>query len=157
MKIIGIDPGGNGGIAVWDCEKNVVDAIYTAKKDYPTAKDMLDVLAKYNGGDCMCAMEKVQGLPKMGGGAMFTFGKNFGYLEMSLLANGIPTYEVTPQKWQKYYQLGTKSQCSSKVEWKNKLKYKAQQLFPNIKVTLDVADALLIMYYQLKQTKDVQD
>lgn len=54
--------------------------------------------------------------------------------------------EVTPQKWQKALQLGTKGNKSN-TEWKNKLKARAQQLFPNVPMTLAVADALLILEY----------
>jgi hypothetical protein len=42
--------------------------------------------------------------------------------------------------------LGTKGK-SSKTEWKNKLKGEAQRLFPSEDVTLDTADALLILEY----------
>jgi hypothetical protein len=34
-----------------------------------------------------------------------------------------------------------------KTEWKNKLKDAAQKLFPNIKMTLNISDALLILEY----------
>ena len=77
---------------------------------------------------------------------MFNFGKGFGHLEMALLCRRIPTMEVTPQKWQKALQLGTKGNKSN-TEWKNKLKARAQQLFPNVPMTLAVADALLLLEY----------
>ena len=90
-------------------------------------------------------------MPGQGGMAMFTFGKGLGHLEMALLSLGIKTNEVTPQKWQKHFQLGSSTKCASKTEWKNKLKAKAQQLFPNEKVTLKTADALLIYQYGCAQ------
>ena len=92
-------------------------------------------------------------MPGQGGMAMFNFGKGFGHLEMALLGMGVPTVEVTPQKWQKSFQLGNSKSCSSKTEWKNKLKAKAQQLFPNIKVTLWSADALLLYHYGVHTEK----
>ena len=67
---------------------------------------------------------------------------------MALLALGMPTEKVTPQKWQKVYQLGS-SKSYTKIQWKNKLKAKAQQLFPSLgkKITLSTSDALLIAEY----------
>ena len=49
----------------------------------------------------------------------------------------------------KFYQLG-RSTGYSKTEWKNKLKAKAQQLFPGEKVTLATCDSLLIAEYGRK-------
>ena len=72
---------------------------------------------------------------------------------MALLATNISTTTVTPQKWEKFYQLGT-STNHSKTEWKNKLKFKAQQLFPLAKnITLSTADAILIAYYARQNHK----
>jgi hypothetical protein len=45
--------------------------------------------------------------------------------------------------------LGTASRCASKSEWKNKLKAEAQRRFPDLKVTLKTADALLILEWVL--------
>ena len=52
---------------------------------------------------------------------------------------------VRPQTWQKDFGLGTASRCASKSEWKNKLKAEAQRRFPHLGVTLQTADALLIL------------
>ena len=51
---------------------------------------------------------------------------------------------VRPQVWQKGFGLGTASACAKKSEWKNKLKGEAQRRFPELRVTLGTADALLI-------------
>lgn len=151
--IIGIDPGANGGIAVGHDDGRLI-----AVAPMPaTPKDLFDCLAEIHDdtpkeyGEIEAYLEKVQGMPGQGGMAMFTFGKGFGHLEMALLALNIKTNEVTPQKWQKHFQLGSSTKCASKTEWKNKLKAKAQQLFPNEKVTLKTADALLIYQYGCAQ------
>ena len=146
--IIGIDPGGNGGIAVLGLDGSVV----SVAKMPETPNDILEYLRKYGGTelfgtDAVCYMEKVgNGIPGQSSKATATFARHNGHLEMALLALGIKTNEVTPQKWMKYYQLG-KSSDYSKGEWKNRLKSKAQQLFPKEKVTLAVSDALLIAEY----------
>lgn len=141
-KLIAIDPGKNGGIAVYSVDK---DKLLEVVKMPDTPQDLLSFLSKYQV-NSKCYLEKVGGLPGMGGSSMFNFGKGFGHLEMALLCRRIPTMEVTPQKWQKALQLGTKGNKSN-TEWKNKLKARAQQLFPNVPMTLAVADALLILEY----------
>lgn len=141
-KIIAIDPGKNGGIAVYSVDKDRLIEVVNMPE---TPKDLLTYLSKYQT-NSKCYMEKVGGLPGMGGSAMFNFGKGFGHLEMSLLCRNIPTMEVTPQKWQKCLQLGNRGN-KSKSEWKNKLKARAQQLYPDVRVTLNTSDALLILEY----------
>jgi crossover junction endodeoxyribonuclease RuvC len=79
-------------------------------------------------------------MPKQGVSSTFKFGVNYGFLRGMLTAHKIPFEEVTPQKWQKA--MG----CLSKGN-KNVTKAKAQQLFPNLKITHKVADALLIAEY----------
>jgi hypothetical protein len=143
-KIIAIDPGKNGGIAIYSIDNNCIIEV-TKMPDTPL--DILNFLSMYSQ-NSVCYLEKVGGIPGQGGASsMFNFGKGFGYLEMALLCKKIPTTEVTPQKWQKELQLGNKGKKSS-TEWKNKLKAKAQQLYPNVgKITLATSDALLILEY----------
>ena len=78
---------------------------------------------------------------------MFHFGKSAGYIEGVLSGVGISYYLVTPQKWKKYYQLGSDKQQS--VD-------KCHQLFPSIsllpsprchKDSDGMAEALLIANY----------
>lgn len=144
--IVAIDPGANGGIVVG----NINGEVYQVDKMPATPKDLLEYLKDVVDGfmKVTCVLEKVGGIPGQGGMAMFNFGKGFGYLEMALLACGIATEEVTPQKWQKVFQMGS-SKGYSKTEWKNKLKAKAQMLYPLQKVTLWNSDALLLYKYGL--------
>lgn len=145
-KIIGIDPGKSGGISVYSLTKGcLIEAVPMPE----TAKDLHDYL-KLLQVNSVCVLEKVQGLPKMGGSSMFNFGKGFGHLEMALISLNIKTFEVTPQVWQKTFQLGTKGNKST-TEWKNKLKFKAQQLYPKVKVTLAISDSLLILEYGIEK------
>ena len=151
-KLMAIDPGKNGGIAVYSLEtKEVIDLV--VMPDSP--QDLLNFMKKYQK-NCRCYLEKVGGIPGQGGASsMFNFGKGFGWLEMSLISLRIPTTEVTPQKWQKALQLGNKGKKSTN-EWKTKLKQRAQQLWPRVeskfnlkfkKDWLAVSDALLILEY----------
>jgi hypothetical protein len=65
---------------------------------------------------------------------------------MALTAAGIPFERVTPQKWQKA--MG----CMTKGD-KNVSKRRAQELFPQLKITHAIADALLIAEYGRKQNQ----
>lgn len=148
-KIIAIDPGKNGGIAIYSSEKNKLIEVV---KMPSTPQELLSFLRLYQF-NSVCYLEKVGGLPGMGGSAMFNFGKGFGHIEMALLCAKIPTNEVLPQKWQKFLSLGTKGSKSTS-EWKNKLRTRAEQLFPNVgKITLATSDALLILKYGIENEK----
>ena len=157
--IIGIDPGKNGGIAVLDEDANVIDIM----KMPETPQDLLDALSNYlpieQQQTSICYLEKVGGMPGQSGSAMFSFGRSYGHIEMALLASKIPTYEILPQRWQKHFSLSgssiTKSSSAEKREHKNRLKAKAQQLFPQLgkKITLSTCDALLIAEYGRNTTK----
>ena len=79
---------------------------------------------------------------------MFAFGKSVGIPIGAMRALGIPVNEVPPAKWQKA--LGISRSGATRQAWKNKLKDRAQQLYPEIKVTLAIADALLLLNYATK-------
>lgn len=66
---------------------------------------------------------------------------------IALLATGIPFQAVVPETWQTEIGLPHKKQTRSDNAWKNVLKQKAQQLFPEHKVTLWNADAILLAEY----------
>jgi hypothetical protein len=81
------------------------------------------------------------------GSAMFNFGKGYGALLMALCAAGVPHEEVTPNVWMRGLGVPPRKKSEARKDWKNRLKMKAQQLFPREKVTLVTADALLIAEY----------
>lgn len=150
--IIGIDPGKNGGIAFLDEQGNVLNVSPMPE----TVGDLHNLLCEVNGyehDNIVCYLEKVGGMPGQGGSAMFSFGRNYGHIEMALIALQIPTVSVTPQKWQQYFSVGgvsiTKSSSVEKRQHKNKLKEKAQQMFAKEikKITLKTCDSLLIAEY----------
>lgn len=134
---IGCDPGKNGGIGV------ITPSGSYAIKMPETEKDLLQELVTIaNGavGGTMAVLETVHSSPQMGVKSAFTFGQGYGGLRMALLAAGIPFENVTPQKWQKTLGCLTGGQ-------KNVSKTRAQQLFPGIRITHNVADALLLSEY----------
>lgn len=148
---IGIDPGQSGGIAVvasgrdpraWkmpETERDVYDLIYSLRQWYDLAP--------------VATIEVVGGFTKAGGGqpgsTMFNFGRGYGGLRMAVIACGIPLAEVRPQAWQKT--LG----CLTGGD-KNVSKAKAQMLFPSLKITHAIADALLIAEWSRQKHEDRQ-
>jgi Holliday junction resolvasome RuvABC endonuclease subunit len=135
MTTIGIDPGTNGGIA-W-----ITDGRACAEKMPDTLQDLWELVQDIqSNGQCHAFVEQVHSSPQMGVKSAFTFGQGFGQLEMALTAAGIPFERVRPQVWQK--SLG----CMTKGD-KNITKRKAQELFPEIKITHAIADSLLIAEY----------
>lgn len=142
--IIGVDPGANGGIA-W-----ITDGKACVEKMPDTLQDLWDLICDIHvhmGQDkqppIKAYIEQVSSSPQMGVVSAFSFGRGYGNLEMALTAAAIPFERVRPQVWQKV--LG----CMTKGN-KNVSKRKAQELFPDRKVTHATADALLIAYYGTK-------
>lgn len=133
---IGIDPGKNGAIAFvspyWqpytvalkETPRDISDALETATLEY----------------NCIAIIEQVSSSPQMGVKSAFTFGQGFGMLEGLLTAHCIPFERVRPQVWQKAMKCMTGGN-------KNITKRRAQELFPGIKITHKIADALLIAEY----------
>ena len=143
---IGVDPGANGGIAWIDyngkaCVEKMPDSL----------QDLWELLcditsypkSSIDGRSYKAYIEQVASSPQMGVVSSFSFGRGYGNLEMALTAAGIPFERVRPQVWQKA--LG----CMTKGD-KNVSKRRAQELFPDRKVTHSTADALLIAYYGTK-------
>jgi len=162
---IGIDPGKHGGIAVlW--EAHGTEPI-RAQKMPETDMDICSLFRRLSG--ChgpastwesrrvFAVIEQVQGYIGSGedgegkhpGSRMFKFGMNYGALKMALCAASIPYETVTPQKWQRALGIPPRKAKAgeTKSQFKTRLKAKAQALFPGVKVTKDVADALLIAEY----------
>ena len=145
--VLGVDPGANGGIAWIDyngkaCVEKMPDSL----------QDLWDLIcditsypkSSIDGRNYKAYIEQVSSSPQMGVVSSFSFGRGYGNLEMALTAAGIPFERVRPQVWQKA--LG----CMTKGD-KNVSKRKAQELFPDRKITHATADALLIAYYGTKQ------
>ena len=144
---IGVDPGANGGIAWIDyngkaCVEKMPDSLQDLWElicditSYPRSS--------IDGRSYKAYIEQVSSSPQMGVVSAFSFGRGYGNLEMALTAAGIPFERVRPQVWQKA--LG----CMTKGD-KNVSKRRAQELFPDRKITHATADALLIAYYGTKQ------
>ena len=139
---IGIDPGKSGGICF------LMDDDIRSFKCPETTHDMTEelILAK-DIRKCTAIVEKVWRFQGQGVKSVFSFGYNYGLWIGILSALKIPYILVPPNKWIKYYSVPK----LERKDRKNYLKQLAQQMYPNHKITLYNADAILLANY-LKKT-----
>ncbi len=137
---LGIDPGASGGLAT--IHGRSVELFQMPRTD----RDLWNLVRQFRSLSTTTVLEKVWGHIGSGqpGSAMFNFGANYGSLKMALTAAGIPFEEIVPRTWQKALSVSPRKKTETKTQWKNRLKAKAQQLFPQVDVTLATCDALLI-------------
>src|SRR4051812_9326415 len=125
---IGVDPGMNGGLAAITSDNKV----YALERMPDTKQGILSWFKYFEYKDAYCLLEQVSGYigEAHPGSRMFEFGKNYGYLEMALVACGFvedgmsPTNRYTtilPQRWQRGLSLRTKEKGESDTDWKNYL------------------------------------
>ena len=138
---IGIDPGKSGAIAAIDEGGNFVACV----KLKETEQDIWTWIVKelgmgYGKPGHFAVLEKVGAMPRQGLSSTFKFGASYGFCRGVLTANRIRFEEVTPAKWQGVLK------CRSKGN-KNVTKAAAQRLFPSVKITHAIADALLLAEY----------
>lgn len=130
--LVGIDPGKGGGIA-WLDSLGKVDA-----QKMPADESDLWSLLQYVCPGSVVAVEKVHAMPGNGVAGMFRFGQNYGSLRMGVMAAGGSLVDVAPQKWQRDLDCLTGGD-------KNITKLLASALFPHLRVTHAIADALLLV------------
>jgi len=139
---IGCDPGQSGGFVVLDEAGRLIEVFKTPA----TILEYSEALSKYTGKNVTLVKERVHSQPRHGGKANFTFGYTIGVLESALVHYGVRYFDITPQTWMKLYMM-KKDKDEASTAWKNRLKAKAQSMFPQAKVALWNADAFLIAEY----------
>ena len=150
MKIIGIDPGLSGGIAV--LENNKVLSIFDMpvmsegkknKRQLNSAqlvKLIKDNISKNE--DVSVVVEQVNAMPGQGVTSMFNFGQTFGAIKGVCAALSLPIFFVRPAKWKKHFELINSSKDSSRT--------KAIEMYPSLsndlakKKDVNKSDAILI-------------
>ena len=144
---LAIDPGASGGFAWTDSGGKV-----HCQPMPETEGDVITFIRSRSCDGCAVTLELVGGFiagSPLPGSAMFNFGMNFGIIKGAVQCFGMPMVLVRPQAWQKALSLGAKKDYGK--HWKNHLKERAQQLFPEVEnITLKTADALLILHYANK-------
>jgi crossover junction endodeoxyribonuclease RuvC len=129
IRVLGIDPGVRGGLAVIeinaDTAPKLVDAI-----DIPVtgvgAKERVDVLAIRTWIETHqpqhALIERAQAMPKQGASSGFKYGRAVGGLEVAVALCGIPLTIIEPSMWKKFHNLrGGEKEAS---------RQRALQLFP---------------------------
>lgn len=146
---LGIDPGGNGGIAALH-----LSGLVEAYRIPDTEHEIWTLVGSFS--KAIAVIEQVQGFIGKGhpGSAMFKFGQSYGALRMALTAGVIPFEAVPPRNWQKVLDIVPKKLDESRSMFKKRLRGKAQALFPEYTVKAETADALLLALYCRKKWSD---
>jgi hypothetical protein len=163
-RYLGIDPGASGGIAVVTAD-GVVDRLIPRKKvesvaalwavfdDLPyVTRAAVERNTGYVGG---YAGVLPGGLTGNTGSSMFKLGVSYGSYLMALAASGIPYDEVMPATWQRGVGVDPR-RGATKTEFKNRLRERAAELFPGVRVTLQVSDALLVAEFCRRRAEGVK-
>ena len=158
MKIIGIDPGLSGAIAVMHNKKviNMYDMPVMAEgkknKRQLNSSQLVNILTDNISGDeeAIVVVEQVNAMPGQGVTSMFNFGQTFGAIKGVCAALKLPIFFVRPSKWKKHFELINSSKDSSRT--------KVIEMYPTLSAQLtkkrDVnkSDAVLIakFYFETK-------
>jgi crossover junction endodeoxyribonuclease RuvC len=150
MKVIGIDPGLSGAIAVVEDRKVLsifeMPVMSEGKKNKRQLNSALLVnIIKQNikkNEEIVVVVEQVNAMPGQGVTSMFNFGQTFGAIKGVCAALGLPIFFVRPSKWKKHFELINSSKDSSRT--------KAIEMYPNLsgqlakKKDVNKSDAILI-------------
>ena len=153
MKIIGIDPGLSGAIAILEHKKvlNIFDmpVMSEGKKNKKQLNSALLVsLLRENivkDQEAVVVVEQVNAMPGQGVTSMFNFGQTFGAIKGICAALELPIFFVRPSKWKKHFELINSSKDSSRT--------KAIEMYPKLsnqltkKKDVNKSDAILIARY----------
>ena len=152
MRIIGIDPGLSGGIAVLDDLEifDIFDMPIMSEgkknKNQLNSAQLVSIIKKHVvSGKTSVIVEQVSAMPGQGVTSMFNFGQTFGSIKGICAALGLPIFYVRPAKWKKHFELINSSKDASRT--------KVIEMYPSIsdrlskKKDVNKADAILIARY----------
>ena len=153
MRIIGIDPGLSGGIAILD-DLKIFDMFAMPimsegkkNKNQLNSAHLVNIIKKHilPNGETFVIVEQVSAMPGQGVTSMFNFGQTFGSIKGICAALGLPIFYVRPAKWKKHFELINSSKDASRT--------KVIEMYPSIssrltkKKDVNKADAVLIARY----------
>ena len=153
MRIIGIDPGLRGGIAILDDLKifDIFDMPIMPEgkknKNQLNSAQLVNIINKHvlRKENTFVIVEQVSAMPGQGVTSMFNFGQTFGSIKGICAALGLPIFYVRPAKWKKHFELINSSKDASRT--------KVIEMYPSIssrltkKKDVNKADAILIARY----------
>jgi crossover junction endodeoxyribonuclease RuvC len=129
MRVLGVDPGVSGGLAVVEITDGAAPVLVECI-DIPVvgtgAKERVDVAGVRNFIDrhkpVRALIERAQAMPKQGSSSGFKYGRAVGAIEAAIVLSGIPVTIVEPSVWKRFWKLPGKDKESSRQQ--------ALQLFP---------------------------
>ena len=150
MRILGIDPGLSGAIAILEEKKvlSIFDLPVMAdgkknKRQLNSAQLVNIIKENIAGADEIAVIvEQVNAMPGQGVTSMFNFGQTFGAIKGICAALGLPIFFVRPSKWKKHFELINSAKDSSRT--------KAIEMYPLLsselskKKDVNKSDAILI-------------
>ena len=124
MRIIGIDPGLSGGIAILDDLKifDIYDMPIMSEgkknKNQLNSAQLVNIIKKniISNGDTFLIVEQVSAMPGQGVTSMFNFGQTFGSIKGICAALNLPIFFVRPAKWKKHFDLINSSKDASRTK-----------------------------------------
>lgn len=140
---LGIDPGTNGGTTIIAEDGSIALTLVHSKL---TRHDYVEAIYPYKKQIKYSIIEKVSAFPGQGVSSMFKFGGAYNDARRTCECFRIPYELKTPQQWQKFLGVKKKQKEESKPQFKNRLKAKAQELYPKDKINKEEADSILIAY-----------
>jgi Holliday junction resolvasome RuvABC endonuclease subunit len=122
VKILGIDPGVHGGMAIVSFDDGAAPQLVSAT-DIPTvgikAAERVDVLAVRTWIEThrpdQAVIERGMALPKQGASSGFKYGRACGALEAVIALCGIPVRIVEPTQWKKFHGLRGKDKEAARA------------------------------------------
>tara|TARA_B100002051_G_C16269800_1_gene408347 strand:+ start:71 stop:562 length:492 start_codon:yes stop_codon:yes gene_type:complete len=158
MKILGIDPGLSGAIAILENKKVIslfdmpVMAEGKKNKKQLNSAQLVNIIKDntVEKDEVAVVVEQVNAMPGQGVTSMFNFGQTFGAIKGVCAALKLPIFFVRPSKWKKYFELINSSKDSSRT--------KAIEMYPSLssqlakKKDVNKSDAILIarFYYDTR-------
>ncbi len=132
MRVIGIDPGLSGAIAVLDGKKVLglfdMPVMSEGKKNKRqlNSAQLVNIIKEFmnNKEDIAVIVEQVNAMPGQGVTSMFNFGQTFGAIKGVCAALKLPIFFVRPSKWKKYFELINSSKDASRT--------KAIEMYPSL-------------------------
>lgn len=164
MKVVGIDPGVSGAVAVvTGVDKAAVYDVPVVKgrrggegHSYYDLQGMLELLAECAAGATVCVVECCQPRPGISRVATFSLAYSYGCWLMACTALELPLESVRPQVWKRYMLPGGVGASASK----ELARIRAAELFPSLRHMLTKkkddgrADALLLAEYGRRRLID---
>lgn len=149
MRILGVDPGRGGALAIIDSDTKELIHItdIKSKNEFINYPKILNTLQEFK--IDIAYIEKVHAMPTDGVSSAFAFGKATGVMLGAIVACNIALREVSPQEWQKTLGLGAR--YATRTLRKQAHLKEACRKFPGTKIHLYKADAVLIALYGAHQ------